>query len=779
LLIERQGKFGGATIMAGKWSLLVDGRVRLLSETELVELLEQDAISRYSRVKREPDGEWMPAERAVAKIRRRPPAQSKSAGENSTQFEIAVGRHRLWPWMACSLFAVALLACFGWLLRTQPSSLPPIAKEATEAPTTLSQPPTSLTPQTTTQPSTGSLSNATPATTESPAAQPPTPPTTVATTNPSPPATSESTLPQVELPSSAPYGVRDDAKRDRPETSDTQVSEFIASVEFERAADRAADRIKQFIDQYRLTQKQALQIGEVKRRFDDRLKKGLVRLGAKWVTRAEQEAAQSEAKSLIGQAFALTDVGSIKEAEQLLTKASALDGNNIEADLVLGMLNGIVYLPNANAKVAEASFETVLKRSPDHLGALNNAAVVEIRQKRYSQAIDHLARAAYLAPRCREVAQNLGRLRLLATEGRISLSELDRKRCSQAYSRTIGERKAVAMDPKCGYLLMLPYVSPAERSEDPASQNDDLVFVGYGTGFVLAPEIVLTNRHVVTMDDDLRSVADQVRLEAPSGRDIKKLSGSVKAICPTDDLAIVHIPGLAAPPLNLRTAQAELAEEIGILGFPRADQTGVDIKFVGGRVAGVNAERMLFDCASNQGNSGGPILSRRGDVVAVLSAVQFVGDEVRTQYGRGVPSPAAVKFAEAQVGSLPVVKAVPGEWPGIVSRVRGSIFKLDVYYKSTNPRILRSRIASTGVSDWLEDPSCPRCSGRGAVVCPGGCIRGDVQDIWVDQTVGTVLGRTVMVPQLKTNVRACDVCGGKGAVECPHCVKGIDPTLLQ
>jgi S1-C subfamily serine protease len=282
---------------------------------------------------------------------------------------------------------------------------------------------------------------------------------------------------------------------------------------------------------------------------------------------------------------------------------------------------------------------------------------------------------------------------LLSAEGRISLTERDRKRCSQIYARLIEADQSVAADPKHGYLLMLPYVSPAERSENPVVGDGDLVFVGYGTGFVIAPELILTNRHVVTMDDDPRGVADEVRIDVPSGRDVKRLTGVVKAVCATDDLAVVHVPGLSASPLNLRTSQAELAEEVGILGFPRTDQTGADLKFVGGRVAGVNTERMLFDCSSNQGNSGGPVLSKRGDVVAVLSAVQFVGDEVRTQYGRGVPSPAAIRFCAAHIASLPEVKPIPGESAVPFSR---STFTFNRRIQGSCARELHRQVSSTG-----------------------------------------------------------------------------------
>jgi hypothetical protein len=387
--------------MAGQWSLLINGGVRLVSDAQLIELLEQDAISRYARVKREPDGEWISAERAVAKARRRlathaAPAQKLVAVESAHVHR----RRRLWPWLTGGSLIVALLVGIAWIFRIEPAPSATVARNSAASSTTAAPSSVPQTPEATPQTPAASVPHVPPASTEQPAAtSASSQPMTVASTSSSPMANSEPTLPEIALPVSEPYGERQDANKERPDATDAQLVEFIASVEFERTADRGVSRVSQFIDQYRLSQKQALQIGDVKRRFDDRQKKGLVRLGTRWVTPEEQQKAQSEARSLIQQAYALTDLGSLKAAEELLSKASSVDGNNIEASLVLGMLNAIVYLPDASAKLAETSFETALKRSPDHLGALNNAAVVEIRQKRYSQAIDHLERAAEVAPR--------------------------------------------------------------------------------------------------------------------------------------------------------------------------------------------------------------------------------------------------------------------------------------------------------------------------------------------------------------------------------------------
>ena len=769
--------------MAGRWRLLTDGVERRLDGAELVALFESGKVARFARVRRDPDGEWMAVERAVAVIRKQGLASSPPSSPVRTEPAAPDSAQRSHiRWGLGAVICALVVAGIGWGFRRSDRQPDPAAVPVEPPPSTTSA----------SQPGRpATLEEATPSAASPPLVVNPPPPQPAAaptikqeTAERGPPSQApvetEIVAREPEMPLSAPYGSETEIlERSRTGATDQEVAEFLAALEQEQSAERASGRVTEFIQQHRLSEKQSLLVGNAKRRFADRRKQGLVRLGAKWVSPADQRAAQAQARNLIEQAFALTDLGSIRSAEKLLEKASEIDGNTIEADLILGTLKGIVYLPTADAKKSESCFETVLKRSPDHLGALNNAAVAEIRQKHYSEALDHLERAAELVPRCAEVAQNLGRLSMLAGEDRIPMSSAERDRCARIYARIVTDGKGSPADPNRGYLLLPPYVSPGRRSED-RTRESDLVLVGQGTGFVVAPEMLLTNRHVVTMDDDAQSVADEVRVTVlKADRSTAVLRGTVKAVCPTDDLAIVHIPGLESAPIPLRQTPARLADEIAILGFPQAEQTGDDLKFVSGRIGAASAERLMFDCVANQGNSGGPVMSRQGDAVAVYNAVLTTGRDVMTQHGMGVPGPAASRFIQSEVGLLPPVKPVGGDWPGIVSRVRMSVFKLDVYYASSHPALLKTLVASTGVSRWLEDPSCPACSGRGAVVCPGGCFRGDVREVWTEHRTGTVLGRTVVIPQLMTNLTACQVCSGRGAVACPHCIKGVDPALRR
>jgi S1-C subfamily serine protease len=139
-----------------------------------------------------------------------------------------------------------------------------------------------------------------------------------------------------------------------------------------------------------------------------------------------------------------------------------------------------------------------------------------------------------------------------------------------------------------------------------------------GTGFVAGPNLVVTNAHVVAGE---RST----RLTTSDGR---RLDGTVVAFDPNRDLAIVRVPGLGLPALELgeghiddrgalfghpgggalRQAPVRIAEEIVAKGtdITRSNPTERDV-FV---LAAVTAP----------GDSGGPIVGTDGRVVGVMFA---------------------------------------------------------------------------------------------------------------------------------------------------------------
>ena len=162
------------------------------------------------------------------------------------------------------------------------------------------------------------------------------------------------------------------------------------------------------------------------------------------------------------------------------------------------------------------------------------------------------------------------------------------------------------------------------------------VACGYGvegSGWVAAPDHVVTNAHVVAGE-----ITTQVQ---PEGNGIP-LPARVMAFDEKNDIAVLRVNGLRLPPLPL--AEPEDGESVAILGFP--ENGPFDIR--AGRVGGTT--RVISNDAYNRGpvertvtsfrgfvrpgNSGGPAVNEEGAVVATVFASRADSDSA----GYGIPS---------------------------------------------------------------------------------------------------------------------------------------------
>jgi S1-C subfamily serine protease len=145
-----------------------------------------------------------------------------------------------------------------------------------------------------------------------------------------------------------------------------------------------------------------------------------------------------------------------------------------------------------------------------------------------------------------------------------------------------------------------------------------------GTGWVVAPDVVATNAHVI-------AGAEETEIAVPDGQLLEAVPVYVDA---RRDVALLEAPGLTASPLDIRT-DLEQAEEVVLLGYPHdgpltaaAATAGVPIKILTpdayGRHLGLRTVVPLRG-AVQRGDSGGPVVDAAGRVVAMMFAASEDG----------------------------------------------------------------------------------------------------------------------------------------------------------
>ena len=156
----------------------------------------------------------------------------------------------------------------------------------------------------------------------------------------------------------------------------------------------------------------------------------------------------------------------------------------------------------------------------------------------------------------------------------------------------------------------------AEEKQQKEEQKKLYAFSS-GSGFITSSgnnANIITNYHVV-------EGCDNVIISHKGNR----INSKVLAIDQINDLAILKAKLISSKIYSVSNEDVQLLEDVIIAGYPLGKEVSAAIKISKGSVSslagwGDNYSNFQTDAALNQGNSGGPIINKKGNVIGVAVA---------------------------------------------------------------------------------------------------------------------------------------------------------------
>jgi S1-C subfamily serine protease len=182
---------------------------------------------------------------------------------------------------------------------------------------------------------------------------------------------------------------------------------------------------------------------------------------------------------------------------------------------------------------------------------------------------------------------------------------------------------------------------PKKKKPKVSPDDNKIVAASSGTGFYVSKTgHIISNHHVIEGCDNVKLTFNG-----------KEFKANILASDKMNDLAILKADLTPSKVYSVATEDASLLEDIIIAGYPLGKKVSAAIKTSKGSITalagyGDNYSEFQTDAALNQGNSGGPIMDQKGNVVGV--AVANYGKNAGVEsFNFGIKSSTLKTFANA------------------------------------------------------------------------------------------------------------------------------------
>jgi S1-C subfamily serine protease len=434
-----------------------------------------------------------------------------------------------------------------------------------------------------------------------------------------------------------------------PALSDDSAQAYRVAREHADEADSAAAAVagwQQFVDKYPDSQDIATARQELDR-WKKLVSEDAEKINGVWVGGDDRRKIIDQADELTRQAVDMLDNKQTLLAVDKLKQAVKIYPNSFLTNFSLGYVSLIEGDYDGGAQY----FATTIRLQPQSAEAVNNLGVANIQRRRFEIAIDEFLSAAKIQD-SKDVVENLVTALAIAPS---DLRTLPKMKSTLEAASLLASQYNITGPAAAGFTILPPPMGRPRASgngnaPDPGPEAG--VSGWSGTGFFITSDgLILTNRHVAKGSKTLK-------VELASG---EKVDAQIVAIDDQYDLSLIRLSdrNRKVPCIHLspEDSPAEGADCV-VMGFPMVDQLGFDLKITRGVVSSSaqdqgNGADVLTDAKVNPGNSGGPVVDKFGNVMAIVSMKSLTQGDYDS-YGIGISAGHIREFLQRNHVQLPL-----------------------------------------------------------------------------------------------------------------------------